>query len=96
MPHILYQLADAAADLLRANANNHTLRPAIERTFSFLFIRSGLLFSLTASSGHCDFVIVLMLLVASRWSRRNFSCEILATGFLKMLNAGQPEKVPDT
>jgi hypothetical protein len=60
MPHILHQLADAAADLLRANANHHTLGLSILRLLRAFLVHRRLLPSLTASTGHFDDSMVLM------------------------------------
>jgi hypothetical protein len=61
MPHVLHKLADAAADLLRADANDHALRLAIQRLLRLLLVRGGLPFPLAASSGHFGGSMVVLL-----------------------------------
>lgn len=72
MAHILHQLADTAADLLGADADHHALRPAILRLLCQLLVCQRLLLSLTASSGHCDVVAVLLELFGELESSPNF------------------------
>jgi hypothetical protein len=62
MPHILHELADAAADFLRANSDNHRFRLSILRFLRLLLIRDGLSFPLAASSGHCGGAMVELLI----------------------------------
>lgn len=52
MPHIVHQLADAAADLLRANADDHALGLPILRLLRPLLVDERLLLSLAASTCH--------------------------------------------
>jgi hypothetical protein len=49
MPHILHQLADCAADFLRADADHHALGCAVV-LLRHLLVRRGLLLALAASS----------------------------------------------
>jgi len=52
VPYIMHQLADAAADLLRANANDHALGSPILRLLCPFLVDKRLFLSLATSSCH--------------------------------------------